>query len=167
MTDMATAVKAADKPKLVTEERKEPEVERVLLNDAGQGWRNVLVRMPAGATQDDLRSPKIWKKAQLSRHTALMKLDHLFILAFDESWFARAVVTHASSTEAHLAIEKVGTFKEQGSSFYQDGTLEVFWDGAAYSVRRIADGVRIIVEGFTTEQQAIAALRNWYPKKAG
>jgi len=93
--------------------------------------------------------------------------DHLFVLAFDESWYARALCSHATSTEAHVVVEKVGSYRDKGSTFFNDGTLEVFWDGAAYGVRRIADQVRLISEGFLTEGQAIAALRNWYPKKAG
>lgn len=146
-------------------EPKPVEVTTVQISDAGFAWRNVLARMPEGSTQDDLRDPKIWRKVQSSRGTALIKLDHLFVLAFDESWAARAVVTHATSTEAHLAIEKIFTFKEQGQSFFGDGTLEVFWDGGAYGVRRVSDGVRVITEGFLTEPQAIAALRGWYPKR--
>ena len=146
----------------------EVDPKRVQINDAGQAWRTVLVRMPEGATQDDLRNPKIWRKVQGMRHAALIKFDHLFVLAHDESWAARATVTHATAAEAHLAIERVGTFREQGQSLFGDGTLEVYWDGSAYAVRRASDAIRVINEGFTTEALAIAALRNWYPtKKAG
>ena len=149
-----------------TQIEKEPEIkpERVQINDANFAWRTVLVRCPEGIVQDDLRSPKIWKRVQASRHHALIKLDHLFILAWDESWMARAVVTEATSTEARLAIEKVSTFKEVGTGLYSDGTLEVFWDGTSYGVRRIEDKVRVISEGFTREDLAVAALRGWYPK---
>jgi hypothetical protein len=118
----------------------EVDPKRVVINVDGFAWRTVLVRMPERATQESLREPKIWRRAQCSPQSALKERDHL---------------------------EKVGSYRDKGSTFFNDGTLEVFWDGAAYGVRRIADQVRLISEGFLTEGQAIAALRNWYPKKAG
>jgi hypothetical protein len=149
-------------------ERKIPELEakHVTVSDAGQAWREVLVRMPKDMTADDLRDPKIWKRVQAVRNTALIKFDNLLIFTFDESQYIRAIVTHATSTEAHLAIERVGTFREQAATFFNDGTLEVFWDGGAYSVRRMSDQVRVVSQGFSTEGQAIAALRESYPKVA-
>ena len=137
----------------------------VMVNDAGQVWRNVMVRCPKEMIADDLRSPKVWKRVQGSRMAALIKLDHLFVLGFDESWSVRATVTHATSTEAHLAIEKVSSFREQGQSLWSDGTLGVYWDGSSYGVRRVADGVRILSEGFLTEAQAADAARRSYPTK--
>lgn len=150
---------AAEMPKL-------PEIapEGVQVNEASFAWRTILVRCPAGMVQDDLRNPKIWKRVQASRAQALIKLDHLLILAHDESWMARAIVTEATGTLAHLMIEKVSSFKEVGTGLFSDGTLEIFWDGSAYGVRRVADGVRVISEGFSREDVAVAALRNWYPK---
>lgn len=166
---MATTTKIAKVQSAKVEAVKVLEVEPsgVQFSHEGFAWRDVLVRLPKGMLADHLRSPAIWRKVQGSRQTALIKLDHLFVLGFDESWAVRAIVTHASSTEAHLAIEKVFTFRAQGSSFYTDGTLEVFWDGGAYGVRRVSDQVRTINEGFTTEGQAIEALRASYPKKVG
>jgi len=139
----------------------------VQIDSAGQCWRNILVRCPKGMIADDLRSAKVWKRVQASRMAALIKLDHLFVLGFDESWSVRATVTHASSTEAHLAIERVGSFREQGQTFWSDGTLEVYWDGVAYGVRRVSDKVRIINEGHTTEALAADAARRSYPKVVG
>src|SRR5262245_11930019 len=117
MPSTAAAMKQTEQlapPPAAPPPRKLPEVGplHIKINSAGFAWRDILVRLPEGAIQDDLRTPSIWKKAQGDAQTALVKLDHLFILAFDESWFARAVVTHATSTEAHLSIEKVGSFKE-------------------------------------------------------
>ena len=152
---------------VVSELPVEVDPKQVQLNDAGQAWRTVLARMPEGSTQDDLRNPKIWKRVQGNRQTALIKMDHLFVLAFDESLSARAVVTHATSEVAHLAIERVAGFKEPGQNLFSDGTLEVFWDGGAYGVRRVSDHVRVLTEGFLTEAQAATALRGWYPKKVG
>ena len=137
----------------------------VTVNDAGQCWRNVLVRLPQGMIADDLRSAKVWKKVQSSRSNALIKYDQLLILGFDESFAVRASVTHASSLEANIAIEKVFAFKEQGKGLWSDGTLEVAWSGASYIVRRVADKVQIINEGFHTEAVAADAARRSYPTK--
>ncbi len=151
----------------VEEEIEQPEIKpgHVTVNAVDQVWRSILVRLPEGLVADDLRSPKIWIKVQGNPQVALIKLDHLFILAFDESFAVSAIVTHASSTEASLSITKVHSFKEQGQSLYSDGTLEVFWDGASYGVRRVSDQVRIISQGFSREDLAVTALRAWYPKK--
>lgn len=147
-----------------------PEVDpvNVKLSSEGFCWREILARLPAGMTQDDLRSPKIWRRVQGNRQHALVRLDHLLILAHDESWMARAIVTHATDSEAHLMIEKVGTFKEIGAgSLFSDGVYRVAWDGTAYRVERVSDGIRVDNVGYTTEGQAIAAIRNQYPKKVG
>ena len=151
----------------VESEIEQPEIkpEHVQVNAVDQVWRTILVRLPENMVADDLRTPSVWKKAQASPQSALIKLDHLFILAFDESFAVSAVVTHASSTEASLSITKVHSFKELGKSFYSDGTLEIFWDGSSYGVRRVSDQVRIISQGFSREDLAVTALRAWYPKK--
>ncbi|MCP4318543.1 MAG: hypothetical protein GY789_21670 [Hyphomicrobiales bacterium] len=49
---------------------------------------------------------------------------------------------------------------------FDDGSLEVFWDGKGYGVRRMSDGTRVIAESYTTEPQAIAALQKSYAKVA-
>lgn len=146
-----------------------PEVDprSVTVSTEGFAWRELLVRVPAGMTQDDLRSPKVWRKVQNSRQSALVRLDHLLVLAHDESWFARAIVTFADNSEAQLMIEKVGTFKEVGKALYSDGTYRVAWNGSSFIVERMSDGVQVDNAGYTTEQAAIAALRNQYPRKAG
>ena len=143
----------------------EIEPERVTINDSGQLWRSILVRMPEGSVSDDLRNPKIWKRVQGARGGALIKLDRLFIMAHDESWGAEAIVNRATSTEASLAILKVFSFREADETLFNDGTLEVFWDGTSYGVRRMADQVRVVREGFTTEAIAINALHKTYPTK--
>ena len=148
--------------------REVPEVkpDHVQVNEAGQVWRTVLARMPDGLVSDDLRNPAIWKKVQLSRHAALIKMDRLFILGHDESWGAEAIVKRATSAEVSLAILKVFAFREADETLFSDGTLEVYWDGASYGVRRISDHVRVVSHGFKTEALASDALRKTYPTKA-
>jgi hypothetical protein len=159
------AVKIDTQTEAAPEAREIPLVKpsHVQLNDAGHSWRNILVRMPEGAVADDLRDPKIWKLVQAVPQSALIRLDRLLILAFDESWIAEALVKHATATEARLLILKVNTFAGVDEKLFGDGTLEVFWDGSSYGVRRIADK-QPVSRGHGTEGAAIDALKSYYPK---
>jgi hypothetical protein len=139
----------------------------VTVNDAGHAWRNILVRMPEGAVADDLRDPKLWAAVQSTPVAALLKLDQLLILGFDESWGAEAIVTHASHNSAKLLVKKVFGFGGGiGEGLYSDGTLEIFWDGGSYGYRRVIDKIPL-ARGFATEGAAIDALRASYPRKVG
>ena len=139
----------------------------VMVNDCGQMWRNILVRMPEGAVADDLRDSKIWRLVQAAPVAALVKMDQLLILGFDESWGAEAIVKHATNTEARLLIKKVFGFAEVGvDGLFSDGTYEVFWDGGTYGVRRVNDQMPVS-RGFGSEGLAIDALRREYPRKVG
>jgi len=126
-------------------------------------WRTVLVRMPEGAVADDLRDPKIWRSVQSVPQAALLKLDRLLVLGYDESWAAEALVKLATPTEAHLLILKNFGFLSVGERLFSDGTHEVFWNGAAYGVRRVSDKVQVAT-GFATEGLAIDELKRQYPR---
>lgn len=162
---MAQAAAKMEKPEpQVAAEPKPVEVEpnKVMVDIAGHARRWVSVRCPEGMVQDDLRSPKIWRRVQADRGRALLKHDDLYILGFDESWFAEAIVCHATNAEASLVIKKVGSFREQSQTFYSDGTYQVFWDGAGFGVRRIEGGVRMGGQSFHTEGLAQDYMRSLY-----
>lgn len=168
---MAQPAKATEPVKMGDDVLKEPKKptlmpKNVTIDSAGQAFRQVLVRLPEGMTDGDFRTASAWKLVQQNQMTALLKFDHLLILTFDESQYFRAIVTHSGKDEVHLVIEKAGKFRETGQSFYTDGTLEVFWNGAGYSFRRIADKVALDTVSYQTEGQAIEALRKSYPTKA-
>jgi hypothetical protein len=114
---------------------------------------------------DDLRTPQVWRLVQHS-NAALIKMDRLLIIAFDESWIVEAIVKYASNTEARLLILKVSSFAAVGEGLFSDGTLEVYWTGADYGFRRMTDKVPL-GRGFPSEGAAIDALRRWYPRKVG
>jgi hypothetical protein len=174
MAKQAHALKANDDTpagaeKAAADAREAPVVKpaNVQINDAGHVWRSVLVRLPEGSVADDLRDPRIWKSVQSTPVAALLKLDQLLLLGFDESWGAEAIVTHASHNEAKLLVKKVFGFGGGiGEGLFSDGTLEVAWDGSSYLYRRVTDKVPL-ARGFATEGAAIDALRASYPRKVG
>ena len=165
---MAQAAVKTTEPEIV-EPARNPEIDpqNVQVDSAGQFWRNLMVRCPDGMVQDDLMSSKIWKKVQGNRTSSLIKLDRLFVLAFDESWYCEAVVSHATGADATLIIQKVGTFREQSTTLFSDGTYRVFWNGTAYGVERVSDGIRMGNQGFSTEGLAQDKIRGLYPKVVG
>ena len=127
--------------------------------DPGLHFRHVLVRLPKGMIGDDLRNPKIWRRVQAVRQSALIKFDRLLLVAFDESWACEAIVKHATNTEASLVIHRIFGFRDADESLFSDGTFEVCWDGCHYQVRRIADRVQVSPYGFSSEGMAIEHLR--------
>lgn len=132
--------------------------------EAGQFKRDVLVRAGTDMVSDDLRDPKIWRKVQANPNKALRPLDHLIILAADESWYVRALVVHGTKSEAVLAIEKVGSFRAISDALYNDGAHRVHFERGAFVIRRMNDGVRMDNAGYGTEAEAIRAIANLYPR---
>jgi hypothetical protein len=127
--------------------------------------RHILVHLPEGAVGDDVRNPKLWRKLQATRTNALIKYDELLILTHDESQYVRAIVTHATHSEAFVSIEKAGTFRTVSNQLYSDGRFRVHFTGGAYVVQRISDGVIVDGTGYSTEQQAIKAIERLYPTR--
>ena len=131
--------------------------------EAGLFNRRGIVRMPKGSVGDDLRTPRIWRKVQLSRQSALIKLDELLILGHDESWYCRAIVAKATDVDAILTIERIGSFRAKDDQLYSDGKFKVIWNGSSYVVARVADDVIMDNVGYTTEAQAVRAIERQYP----
>ena len=163
MTDVTTKTDKTDKPAVKVvgpSERKLPEIKEVQVNDIGFFYRNLMVHMPEGATQDDLRDPKIWRKIQIGPvGDRLRKYDHLFILAFDESWCSSAVVSYADNISAALVLLKVGSFRDADKALYSDGIYRVMWMGTGFGIERVKDGVPTSNTAHSTEALAIDALK--------
>lgn len=135
-----TELNAAD---LKPAARQAPEIDpaRVLLQSSGFIWREYLVRCPADMVSDDLKEPGIWRRLQGSGGTkSLKKHDRVYIVAFDESWVAEAIVASADNKGAVLGKPRLTTFPERYDKLFNDGTYRVEWDGAGFVVVRIADG---------------------------
>ncbi len=136
----------------------------VTVDMAGQLTRHIVVRMPQRAVADDVRNPKIWRAVQAVPQSALVKLDRLLVLAYDESWAVEAVVKHASGTEVILAIGKIFTFDGVSEGLFRDELYEVAWNGSSYDVRRRVDKV-VVAGGHASEGLAIDGLKRQYPRK--
>ena len=109
---------------------------------AGVQWREYLVRLPHGATADDLREPSLWRKVQARPGTSLRVFDRLTIVAFDESWMAECRVTRADAVSAVLSIGKVISMGEgRFDNLPQDDLYRVMWAGNGYVVVRKKDEV--------------------------
>jgi hypothetical protein len=121
-----------------------PEIEPalVVINSEGWAYRTIEVRLPAGMTAADLSEPKIWRKVQGSRG-ALRKFDHLFVVAFDESWTAEVLVVAADGDKAVLGKPRIESIPERYQRLFEDETYRVIWTGAGYAVERKSDRQRM------------------------
>lgn len=124
---------------------------RVTLNNDGFGWREFLVRLPEGLVADDLKEPTIWRKVQ-GGPNSFRRHDHLYLVSFDETWVADAIVADADKRQAVLCKPRVTTFPARYDQFFQDENYRVIWTGAGYCVERKRDGHRM------TQPTANAAL---------
>src|SRR5260221_14629092 len=102
----AIKVAAAEAPAV----RRVPEISPglVQLHGAGQCWREICVRLPAGVTAQDLNdSPAdLWSSVQASRTACLQPLDHLTLIASDQSWIGKAIVASARLPSVTLSQPK-------------------------------------------------------------
>jgi hypothetical protein len=148
--------------------RKLPEVDPsfVKVNTEGFAWRDILVRLPDGAIADDLKEPGLWRRVQNNVQVALRKHDHLYIVAYDETWAADCVVTHATNTVAVLSKPRLISFDERTKPFYCTEDFTVAWYGNGFAVKRLKDGQRVSTV-VTSEAVAERDLQNMYDRKPG
>ncbi|MER8514184.1 hypothetical protein NKH47_14715 [Mesorhizobium sp. M1060] len=98
--------KAIDPATLKSATRQTPDIDpaRVSLQNAGQIWREFMVRCPADMVSDDLKHPEIWRRLQVSgSRNALKKHDRVYVVSYDEAWVAEAIVASADGKGAVLA----------------------------------------------------------------
>jgi hypothetical protein len=167
--DMAQAARPApmaerDKP-AIPPDRKLPVIDPafVVLNADSFAYRQFMVRLPEGAIADDLKEPLLWSRVQANRNVAMRKHDHLYIVAFDESWAADAVVVQANAEMAVISRPRLMRFAERLKPFYSDGIYAVAWYGNGYAVKRLADGTRM-TQIVANEALAERDLGRLYPR---
>jgi hypothetical protein len=163
-TARAAAMAERDKP-AIPPDRKLPTIDPafVALNADSFAYRQFMVRLPEGAIADDLKEPSLWARVQANRNVALRKHDHLYIVAFDESWAADAVVVQANAEVAVIAKPRIIRFAERLKPLYSDGTYTVAWYGNGFAVKRLADGTRM-TQIVANEALAERDLGRLYPR---
>lgn len=158
--------KALDPAILKSAERQAPEIDpaRVLVQAAGQMWREYLVRVPEGFVADDLKTPGVWRKLQTGSRNSLKKFDRLFVVAFDEGWVAEAIVASADSKGAVLAKPRVTTLPARYDELFQDDKYRVVWNGHGYIVERKVDG-HPMTQATANAELATRLLTQLYPAR--
>ncbi|WP_442577907.1 hypothetical protein ACSBOB_20385 [Mesorhizobium sp. ASY16-5R] len=112
---------------------------RVTLDHGGFARRHYFVRLPEGAIADDLKEPGLWRKVQRGGN-ALARHDAVYLVAFDETWVAEAIVAEADAKQAVLAKPRITQFPERFDKFFEDDMYRVKWVGNGYRVQRKHDG---------------------------
>lgn len=135
----------------------------VTLNSNGFGWREFMVRMPKEIVLDDLKEPDIWRRVQTSGNS-LRKHDRVYLVAFDESWAAEAIVTDGDMKKAVLSKPRVTTFSARFDGLFEDENYRTVWMGSGFVVERKADGHRM-TQPVASAAVAERDLRQIYPKK--
>jgi hypothetical protein len=137
---------------------------RVTCNVAGFCWREFEVRLPCGATLQDLNRPDLWRMVQLSPRIALRRLDRVSVLAYDESWIAECVVSGATETGVTLAKPRVTELQARTEVLFQDGTYRVQWQGDGYAAVRVRDG-QVMTPSRPNATLAERDLKALYPQR--
>lgn len=115
---------------------------RVTLNHGGFGWRDYMVRLPEGCIADDLKEPGLWRRVQKGPN-ALRRHDHLYLVSYDETWSADAIVADANANEAVLCKPRVTTFPERYDRLFEDDSYRIVWMGNGYRVQRKKDAQHV------------------------
>ncbi len=134
----------------------------VVLNSEGFGWRSWLVRLPNAAVADDLKEPSIWSLVQRSGK-AFRRHDHLYVVAYDESWAAEVVVADASAEAVDLTGHRIMQLGRRVRRLLDDGVYRVAWTGSGFVVERCTDGVRM-TSPVASEALAERELARLYPR---
>lgn len=159
--------KAIDLATLKSADRQAPEIDpaRVQVQSAGQIWREYFIRAPKGFVADDLKEQSIWKKVQTGRF-GLKKFDRLFIVAFDESWVAEALVAGADTKGVTLAKPRITTMPERYDQLFQDENYRIVFNGHGFVTERKSDG-HVMTQPTANADLAARLLAQLYPQRVG
>jgi hypothetical protein len=135
----------------------------VIVNADGFAFRSFMARLPEGAIADDLKEPRIWRKVQQGAYP-LRKHDHVYVVAYDESWVAECIVADANPKQVVLAKPRLTQFPERFDKLLETDEYRICWLGNGYRVQRKSDGVYVSP---LVPVAAIAErdLHNQYPRR--
>jgi hypothetical protein len=136
----------------------------VSLNADGFAFRSFMARLPEGAIADDLKEPAIWRKVQRGSYP-LRKHDHVYVVAYDESWVAEAIVVDADTKQAVLAKPRITQFPPRFDKLFETDEYRVAWVGNGYRVQRKSDG-QFVTQAVHSAALAERDLNNMYPRRA-
>lgn len=151
--------------KSAARERAVPEIDpaNVILDRAGQFSRHWVIRLPAGFVFGDLADTACWRKCQATVAKSVRRHDTVYLISYDESWCANAIVTDANAREASLANYKKVSMESRVKALLNDGTYHVEWRGNGFSVVRNADG-QVMTQPVANETLANRELAQLYPR---
>ena len=136
---------------------------RVTVDSAGFALRKLFIRLPAEFIAADLADPAVWEKVQANTAKALKRHDNLYIVAFDESWVAEAIVADADGKQAVLAKPRLTDLQhDRFNSLFQDENYRIEWNGSGFVVVRKKDG-HVMTQPAALAAHAERDLRQLYP----
>ena len=149
----------------VTPPRKLPVInpELASVNYAGAVIKELFVRAPVDFIADDLKEKSIWKRIQANPTLALRKMDRVIIVSHDESMLWTAFCSESGPSWANISKPVRHELKSRHGNYYSDENYRIEWSGANFVVIRRKDN-RTMPGGYATEQAAIKALNDEYPK---
>jgi hypothetical protein len=135
----------------------------VVVDSSGYVRKSLVVRLPKDFVADDLKELEVWRKVQKSGRS-LCQFDTLFLISWDQSWAAEAIVSQAAAGTATLAGVRIIQTPQRAKALFRDDTYAVVWGGAGYHVERIKDGQKMsgTVVNDKLAERDLAAL---YPQK--
>jgi hypothetical protein len=157
---------AGETPEVAQGERTAPDIDprQVTLDAQGQSLRRWFVRLPEGFVAGDLAETEVWRRVQADVGKALRRHDHVYLVAFDESWAAESVVTDANAREASLAKPRIVSMESRIKPLFNDGTYHVAWRGNGYAVVRNGDS-HVMTQPVASEALATRELAMLYERR--
>ncbi len=121
-------------------QRRVPTIPATAIYEHAKGycWSEYMVRLPDDFIADDLKEPSIWALVQRTHHS-LRPHDRVYIVAYDESWVAEAIVAESSMSTAVLAKPRITTMPAKYENLLETEDYRVRWVGTGYVVERKSD----------------------------
>jgi len=143
--------------------------ERVVMNAAGQVWRDVHVNLPQDLSwQQMMDEPTVWSKVQKNPNVAMMAGDRVVLKNFDQSEEATAVVAGCNFEMVRLVGFRKYSYDARSTEVAaSDHLYYCKFDGVGWGVYRKQDDVRMLQNSHSTLGLAKTAMFGLHPVKPG